>query len=179
MAALDFIKLIYDKHWFLLENHTPWAAIFAANNRIKLRDDVYDPFKKTLNDSDFPQFGIGVGELNDAVYTLTPHFGYRALSASGDTTWTERITINFAMTIVMADLRFTTANMAVLETLVALRGGGPRLGIQQVASWGPLSSQRNITSDKLDEFGNPAGSKRLIVTINNPVVMQYHGNELI
>jgi hypothetical protein len=179
MAALDFIKTIYDKHWLLLENHAPWAAIFAANNRIKLRDDVFDPFKRTLNDGDFPQFGIGVGEISDTGYTLTQHYGYQSASGSGNSIWTERIIINFAMTIVMPDLRLTPANMAVLETLVALRGGGPRFGNQQVASWGPLSSQRNIMSDKQDEFGNPAGTKRLVITITNPVMMQYHGNQLI
>lgn len=173
MAATDFIGGVYAKLWTLLEAHGEFTSRVRAGNRIKLDGTATDPFKEFLKDSDLPQVVIGLGSGSDSQYQLTAGYDDAYGATVSGLANVGNILQTYVITQITADLRIGVANPLTLEILTALRKGGPRLGLSYVKSWGPVTWDHIITSDRVNEYGDAAGTKRLVVSFSVPVMFQY------
>lgn len=173
MSETDYTSAIYARLWALLEAHATFASLVKPGNRIKLDGSAADPFKQSLNDGDLPQVVIGMGDAEDSLWTLTQQYAYSHLTPAAQLSGVSREVMNFTITHVGVDLRIGKANPITHAILTALRKGGPRLGLAYVQTCGPAHYGHRITASQVNEYGDAAGTKRLVVTITVPVAVQF------
>jgi hypothetical protein len=180
MSATDHWTTIYDRYWTLLEGHAPWAAIFKPGSRIKLSGNVSDPIKPSIADADLPQATLFMGgDGADSMYTLTQNYAYTTSFVPASGRWIEDLTVAYVLVLITRDLRLGVMNPALAETLTALRKGGPRLGLESVHAWGPVTWQHKITAAEVDANDNPVGTKRMAYTLTIPTTLRFKGASLI
>lgn len=178
MAATDYLTAVYSKLRALLEGHAPYTSAVKIGNRIYMDGDKIDPFKNAMQDSDFPQAALFMGDLTDSMFSLEQQYAYRGVTAQ-NAVWTEDLTPVYQLAITHPDLRMAPANLLTLEAMTAIRKGGPRLGLEYVQLVGPIRATRTIVTNERDEGGNPTGRRRLRTDITIPVLIRLKGHQLI
>jgi hypothetical protein len=169
--ATDAVSGIYTQVCALLTTH--------ATSIVRLvRYDEERPYPQLTNVGvgDLPECEVDYEGGEDSGFLETLHYGDTESTVVASDSWVETGTHNFVLVISFPDFRIGTANTVVEQVKLALRKGGPCLGLSYVQQWGPVSCQHD-----LDEGDGPSarGSARRIVTLRFPVQTVLHGqNEL-
>lgn len=176
MAAQDFLTAIYDKIWALLEAHGPWTALVKPGNRTRFSGDKMNPVKTNRMDADLIEATLWPAVIDeDSMFLATENYGHKVAFNVSTQSWRERITASFALELITPDLKIKTAHAVILESLTALRKGGPTLGLSYVRSWGPVTMDKR-PAEQLEPI---SGTRRMVSMINIPVTMHWQGSSLI
>lgn len=178
MAAQQFITAAYDAIWALLTAHTGFTSNVRAGNRLNWTTGQAEVKRFGLGSkapSDYAEVSLELGGFIDTGYSLTANYGMRnpAVPVSS-LVWTEEYQQDFTLTIVTDAKRITVSQLVELETLTALRKGGPRLGLSTVAKWGPVTGERAFEST--DDTGNIV---RPVTRMTIPVLFRFNGQDLL
>jgi hypothetical protein len=158
-APVDVSTLIYTGLWAALNANTNFANVFAAGNQIRYDQgqqtgDNYflSPAKTTWEASDFPQIEITIdGGTFDSFKENTKTF---AQEQANYNLWLDEDDITrFKIVVVSQDQRYatsganTTPGSNQLQAIImdALRGSGPKLALNFLVGWGPITWERKIS----------------------------------
>jgi hypothetical protein len=182
VAATDYIKLLIDRAWALLEAHTPWTDAVKVGNRIKFDTKAGGRVGGLPND--FPRAAIFIAALNDSLFTLEQTYQHRSTFNVNTMAWTEDLMIALRVLLVFKDQRIASATPLAMETLTALRKGGPALGLAitggNIMRVGPAQfTFSNTTAADDATVDSNVVEPHLSANVDLPILLRLKGNQLI
>jgi hypothetical protein len=181
-APVDVSTLIYSDLWSVLNANANFATVFTPSNQIRYdqgqqtgENYFLSPGKTTWAAADFPQIEITLdGGTFDSFKADTKTFAQEQATYN---LWMDEDDITrFKIAVISQDQRYatsganTTPGSNQLQAIImdALRQSGPKLGLNYLLGWGPITWERRLSR------GN--GMLLNEDTMRMPVKSRFQGN---
>lgn len=146
----DILAESYDRIWELLEADDVWAAEVDEGNRIKFNEaeGTQQPEKHNTADGDYPEARL---KLQSGTWDPWTDASFGTFSEEGCAQWMETFSVAFQLRLITQRLGLREGTKLLIQSLNALRKGGPRLGLDFVTRVQASFEQRDVDVNAEEE----------------------------
>jgi hypothetical protein len=174
MSATDYGTAVFNKLYALLDGYSGYTLLVLPGNELKTPAQRLQKVSRGAA-ADNPQVLLDLASSMEDLYPPSEDYSYNATADPSTLAWKENWTYTFLLTVTHASTDLATAGALCAQITMALRKGGPQLGLAYVRRWGPLERHDTVGGTDPAAKGTYTRVSRIMI----PVKFEFDGQTLL